>query len=50
MDNNVDTNNIDIDTIDINIDININDTNNIHTYIKSINLSNFKNLFFFKCR
>ena len=41
MDNNVDTNNIDIDTIDINIDININDTNNIDIYIKSINLSNF---------
>ena len=39
MDNNVDTNNIDIDTIDINIDININDTNNIDNYIKSINLS-----------
>ena len=46
MDNNVDTNNIDIDTIDINIDININDTNNIDIYIKSINLSNFKNLYF----
>ena len=29
MDNNGDTNNIDTDTIDINIDININDTNNI---------------------
>ena len=43
MDNNVDTNNIDIDTIDINIDININDTNNIDIYIESINLSNFKN-------
>ena len=41
MDNNVDTNNIDIDTIDINIDININDTNNIDIYIKSINLSKF---------
>ena len=36
MDNNVDTNNIDIDTIDINIDININDTNNIDIRIKSI--------------
>ena len=42
MDNNVDTNNIDIDTIDINIDVNINDTNNIDIYIKSINLSHFK--------
>ena len=42
MDNNVDTNNIDIDTIDINIDININDTNNIDIYIKSISLSNLK--------
>ena len=40
MDNIIDTNNIDIDTIDINIDININDTNNIDVYIKSINLSN----------
>ena len=38
MDNNVDTNNIDIDTIDINIDININDTNNIDIHNKSINL------------
>ena len=46
MDNNVDTNNIDIDTIDINIDININDTNNIDIYIKSINLSNFENVVF----
>ena len=46
MDNNVDTNNIDIDTIDINIDININDTNNINIYTKSINLSNFKNFIF----
>ena len=44
MNNNVDANNIDIDTIDINIDININDTNNIDTYIKSIKLSNFENL------
>ena len=42
MDNNVDTNNIDIDTIDINIDINSNDTNNIDKYIKSIDLSNFE--------
>ena len=43
MDNNVDTNNIDIDidTIDINIDINNNDTNNIDINIKSINLSIF---------
>ena len=41
MDNIVDTNNSDIDTIDINIDININDTNNIDDYIKSINLSFF---------
>ena len=40
MDNNDDTNNIDIDTIDINIDININDTNDIDIYIKSIKLSN----------
>ena len=45
MDNHVDTNNIDIDTIDINIDININDTNNIDIHIKSIKLSNF--IFFF---
>ena len=45
MDNNVDTNNIDIDTIDINIDININDTNNIDIYIKSINLANQKKIF-----
>ena len=50
MDNNVDTNNIDIDTIDINIDININDTNNIDTYIKSINLSNFEFFSFFNFR
>ena len=42
IDNNVDTNNIDIDTIDINIDINIDDTNNIDIDMKSINLSNFK--------
>ena len=48
MDNNVDTNDIDIDTIDINIDININDTNNIDIYIKSINLSNFKKSYFFQ--
>ena len=48
MDNNVDTNNIDIDTIDINIDINSNDTNNIDKYIKSIDLSNFEKIFFFK--
>ena len=46
MDNNVDTNNIDIDTIDINIDININDTNNIDIHIKSINLSNFQKTIF----
>ena len=46
MDNNVDTNNIDIDTIDINIDINSNDTNNIDKCIKSIDLSNLKNYFF----
>ena len=45
IDNNVDTSNIDIDTIDSNI-ININDTNNIDIYIKSINLSNFKNFKF----
>ena len=44
MDNIVDTNNIDIDTIDINIDININDTNNNDIYIKSINSSNFETL------
>ena len=50
MDNNVDTNNIDIDTIDINIDININDTNNIDIYIKSINLSNLKKKNFFNFR
>ena len=42
MDNNVDTNNIDIDTIDINIDINNNDTNNIDIVIEPINLSNFE--------
>ena len=42
MDNNVDTNNIDIYTIDTNIDINNNDTNNIDIDIKSINLSNFR--------
>ena len=46
MDNNVDTNNIDIDTIDINIDININDTNNIDIDIRSIDISNFENLNF----
>ena len=46
MDNNVDANNIDIDTIDINIDININDTNKIQIYMKSINLSNFTNYIF----
>ena len=46
MDNNVDTNNIDIDTIDINIDIDINDTNNIDIFIESINLSIKKILFF----
>ena len=46
MDNNVDTNNIDIYTIDINIDINSNDTNNIDKYIKSIDLSNFEKIFF----
>ena len=50
MDNNVDTNNIDIDTIDINIDININDTNYIDIYIKSINLSNFDNFKIFNFR
>ena len=50
MDNNVDTNNIDIDTIDINIDVNINDTNYIDIYIKSINLSNFDNLKVFNFR
>ncbi len=50
MDNNVDTNNIDIDTIDINIDININDTNNIDIYIKSIKLSTFRKLFSFNFR
>ena len=32
MDNIVDTNDIDIDTIDINSGININDTNNIDIY------------------
>ena len=48
MDNNVDTNNI--ETIDINIDININDTNTIDIYIKSINLSNFKKNDFFNFR
>ena len=46
MDNNVDTNNIDIDTIDINIDINSNDTNIIDKYIESIDLSNLENLIF----
>ena len=50
MDNNVDTNNIDIDTIYINIDININDTNNIDIYIKSINLSNFNKFKIFNFR
>ena len=40
MDNNVDTNNIDIDTIDINIDIKMKDTNNMDIYMKLINLSN----------
>ena len=50
MDNNVDTDNIDIDTVDINIDININDTNNIDTYIKSIKLSNFDILKVFNFR
>ena len=50
MDNNVDTNNIDIDTIDINIDININDTNNIDVYIKSIKLSNLEKNEFFNFR
>ena len=50
MDNNVDTNNIDIDTIDINIDVNINDTNYIDIYIKSINLSNFDNYKIFDFR
>ena len=50
MDNIVDTNNIDIDTIDIYIDININDTNYIDIYIKSINLSNFENLKIFNFR
>ena len=44
MDNNVDTNNIDIDTIDINIDININDTTKNDDYIKSINVSNFEKI------
>ena len=42
MDNNVDTNNIDIHAIDINIDISNNDMNDIDTDNKSINLSNFK--------
>ena len=42
MDNNVDANNIDIDTIDINIDISNNDMNDIDIDNKSINLSNFK--------
>ena len=46
MDNNVDTNDSDIDTIDINIDITINDTNNIDIYVKSINLSNEKKYLF----
>ena len=50
MDNNVDTNNIDIDTIDINIDVNINDTNDIDIYIKSIKLSNFDNFKIFNFR
>ena len=50
MDNNADTNNIDIDTIDINIDVNINDTNYIDIYIKSINLSNFDNFKIFNFR
>ena len=50
MDNNVDTNNIDIDTIDINIDVNINDTNYIDIYIKSINLSNSDNFKIFNFR
>ena len=42
MNNIDDTKNIDIYTIDINIDIINNDTNNIDIDIKSINLSNFK--------
>ena len=46
MDNNVDTNNIDIDTIDINIDISKNDMNDIDSYNKSIDLSNLEILFF----
>ena len=46
MDSNVDANNINIDTIDINIHININDTNDTNIYIKSINLSKFENIFF----
>ena len=48
MDNNVDADNTDIDTIDIIIKININDTNNIDIYNKSINLSKLS--FFFKFR
>ena len=48
MDNNVDANNIDIDIIDINIDININDTHNIDVYINSINLLNFTHFIFFQ--
>ena len=46
----VDTNNIDIDTIDINIDINIDDTNSIDIYIKSNNLSYLTNFYFFNFR
>ena len=42
MDNNVDTFNIDIDTIDINIDIDINDIDYIDIDINPIDLSNLK--------
>ena len=46
MDNNVDTFNIDIDTSDINIGIDINDIDYIDIDIKLINLSNLKTSMF----